>query len=159
MTDIRIEKLADLLVNYSVGVQKGDKVAIDSSVPAEPLVKAVYAKVLQAGGHPFVAFQPEGMQEIFYRYASDEQLKYVPDISRLVVETYDVHIHIVASTNTKALSSVDPARMVMHSSARRELREKALERAAAGEMRWVLTLFPASAYAQDAEMGLSLIHI
>lgn len=154
MTDSRIEKLADLLVNYSVEVKEGDRVAIDSGSPAEPLVKAVYARVLQAGGHPFVVFQPDGMEEIFYRHASDEQLKYVPDIARLIYETYDVHIHIVSAMNTKALSTVDPARMVMRGSSRRELREKALERAAAGELRWVLTLFPASAYAQDAEMGL-----
>ena len=50
MADPRIEKLADLLVNYSVAVQPGDKVLIQGGTPASPLLKAVYAKALQAGG-------------------------------------------------------------------------------------------------------------
>jgi aminopeptidase len=155
MTDIRLEKMAELLVDYSVSVKKGDKVAIESSGPAQPLVKAVYKRVLQAGGHPFLSFQPEGIDEIFFRHASDDQLQYVSEISRHIAETYDVRIYIDGSSNTKSLSGVDPARMVMRSSARRGLLEKVLERSAAGEMRWVTTLFPTNAFAQDAEMGLS----
>jgi aminopeptidase len=155
MADIRVEKLAELLVDYSVGVKKGDKVAIESSGPAEPLVKAVYARVLQAGGYPFLSFQPAGIDEIFYRYASDDQLKYVSEISKHIVGTYDVRIYIDGASNTKALSRVDPAKMVMRSTARRGLTEKMLERSAAGELRWVVTLFPTNAFAQDAEMGLS----
>ena len=54
MADIRVEKLADLLVNYSVAVKPGDKVVIQGETSGEPLIKAVFAKVLQAGGYPFV---------------------------------------------------------------------------------------------------------
>jgi aminopeptidase len=42
VADIRIEKMADLLVNYSVAVRAGDKVAIMGEAPAEPLLKAIY---------------------------------------------------------------------------------------------------------------------
>ena len=77
MADIRIEKLADLLVNYSVAVKAGDKVAIQGDSLAEPLLKAIYVKVLQAGGHPFFVISPDGVNELFYRYASDDQLKHV----------------------------------------------------------------------------------
>ena len=52
MADIRVEKLADLMVNYSVAVKPGDKVVIQGETTGEPLIKAVYAKVLQAGGYP-----------------------------------------------------------------------------------------------------------
>ena len=54
MADSRIEKLAQLIVDYSVSVRKGDRVAISSSTLAEPLLKQIYARVLQAGGQvPF----------------------------------------------------------------------------------------------------------
>jgi aminopeptidase len=56
--------------------------------------------------------------------------------------------------NTKNLSAVDPARVVMRSQARREIMDTFMKRAAAGELRWVGTLFPTPAYAQDAEMSL-----
>ena len=51
MVDLRIEKLAQTLVDYSVAVREGDRVLINGSVLAEPLLKEIYGKVLQAGGH------------------------------------------------------------------------------------------------------------
>ena len=42
MPDLRIEKLADVLVNYSVAVQPGDKVLIQGGAIAQPLFEAVY---------------------------------------------------------------------------------------------------------------------
>jgi len=64
MADIRVEKLADLMVNYSVAVKPGDKVVIQGETSGEPLIKAVYAKVLQAGGYPFVMTSLPGMEEM-----------------------------------------------------------------------------------------------
>jgi aminopeptidase len=153
--DLRVEKLAELLVDYSVAVKPGDKVAIEGEAAGEPLLKAVYARVLQAGGYPVLLMQPDGLQEIFYRHASDEQLKYVSDISRMVIETFDARIRVSADTNTRELSGVAPARAVIRSSANRPLSEMMLERSAVGDLRWVVTNYPTNAYAQDADMSLA----
>jgi len=155
MTDPRVEKLADVLVNYSVAVQPGDKVLVRGGTPASPLLKAVYARVLQAGGHPLMMVSLPGTDELLFRYASDEQLQYVPEPVKLSVETFDVTIGIRGAENTKVLSNVDPARMVLHNQAQTELMEMFMERSASGELRWVSTLFPTNAHAQDAEMSLS----
>lgn len=155
MTDQRIEKLADVLVGYSVAVQPGDRVAIQGGIVAAPLLEAVYAKVLQAGGHPLLLPSLDGTDELLYRHASDEQLQHVPEPLKLVLETYDVNIGIKSLVNTKALSSIDPAKMVLRNQAHSELMQTYMQRAAAGELRWVATLFPTHAYAQDAEMSLS----
>jgi len=153
--DIRVEKLADLLVNYSIGVKAGDRVVIEGNTVSEPLVKALYASVLQAGGHPLLMMQPSGAEEIFYKYASDEQLQHVPEPSRLIVETYDARIFAWGIDNTKALTSVDPAKTVLHSRARRGLMKTSMQREASGELRWVVALYPSNATAQDAEMSLA----
>ncbi|MDP2919010.1 MAG: aminopeptidase [Dehalococcoidia bacterium] len=155
MADIRIEKLADLLVNYSVSVKQGDRVMIQGDTAGEPLLKAVYAKVLQAGGHPLQMTTLSGSDELLFRYASEEQLKHVPEPIKLAYSTYDVRIFILADPNTKALSNVDPARIVTRAQARRDLMQIFLKRAAAGELRWVLAPYPTNAFAQDAEMGLA----
>ncbi len=155
MADSRIEKLADVLVGYSVAVQPGDKVLVQGGTPASPLLKAIYAKVLQAGGHPMMRVFIPGTEELFYRYASDEQLQHVPEPTKLMVETYDVFIRIMASENTKDMSNVDPAKMVLSSQAQAEIFKIYMERAGSGELRWVGALFPTNAYAQDAEMSLS----
>jgi aminopeptidase len=155
MTDPRIDKLADVLVRYSVAVQPGDKVLIRGGEFAAPLLKAVYARVLQAGGHPLMQVSLEGTEELFYRYASDEQLQHVPEPTKLMANTYDVSIGVRGAANTKALSGVDPAKTVLHNRAMREMMQTFMARAAKGELRWVSTLFPTNAYAQDAGMSLS----
>ena len=155
MTDPRTRKLADVLVNYSVAVQPGDKVLVQGETAAAPLLKSVYVKVLQAGGHPLMMVTLPDADELLFRYGSDEQLQHVPEPRRLIMETYDVLISARAAVNTRALSSVAPAKVVLSQQARRELRQAVMQRAAAGELRWVGTISPTNALAQDAEMSLS----
>ncbi len=154
MSDPRIEKLAQLVVEHSVAVRKGDRVAIAGSTVAESLMKEIYARVLQAGGHPFMTAAFPDIEEVFFRYASDEQLRHVPKPLEIIMETYDVRISILAESNTRSLSNVDPARTVLHQQARTGLMRTFMKRSAAGELRWVVAPFPTHALAQDAEMGL-----
>ncbi|MBN1642064.1 MAG: aminopeptidase [Anaerolineae bacterium] len=155
MADPRVDKLAEVLVSYSVAVQPGDKVLIRGSAEASPLLQAVYARVLQAGGHPLMLVSLPGADELLYRYASDEQLQFIPEPQKLIMETYDVSIGIRAEANTKALSGVDPARMSLHRRAGAALMQTFFRRSASGELRWTGTLYPTNAFAQDAEMSLS----
>jgi aminopeptidase len=153
--DIRVDKLADLLVNYSLAVKMGENVVIEGNTLSEPLVKMVYAKVLQAGGNPLLMIQPTSAEEIYYKYASNEQLQHVPPPEKLIVETYDARIVVWGIENTRALTSVDPAKTVLRRRSRRDITKTFLKRAASGELAWVGALFPTNAPAQDAEMSLS----
>ncbi|MEA3377340.1 MAG: aminopeptidase [Chloroflexota bacterium] len=155
MKDPRIEKLAEVLVDYSTEVQPGDKVLIGGDTMAEPLLKAVYTRVLQAGGHPLMVPSLPGIDELLYEHASDEQLQHIPEPIKLITETYDARINVRGAANTKALSDVDPSRMVLRNRAQTELMKTFMQRSASGALRWVGTLFPTNAYAQDAEMSLS----
>jgi aminopeptidase len=155
MTDIRVEKLADLLVNYSVAVKPGDKVVIQGETGGEPLIKAVFAKVLQAGGLPYVMASLPGMEELVYKYGNDKQLQFIPEPYKQVMSTYDARIVVFSDSNTKALSNVDSAKMVLRSQSRSELMKIMMRRSAAGELRWVLGPYPTNALAQDAEMSLT----
>ena len=154
MTDPRILKLADMLVDYSVAVKPGDKVVIYGSSAAEPLLKAIYARVLLAGGLPMLWPQLPGQMEVYYKLANEEQLAYIPEPLKVANETVDVEIHVMAEVNTKALSNVDPNRLTLRRKATAEMNRKFLQRAARGEVRWTLCLYPTQAYAQDAEMGI-----
>lgn len=154
MTDPRLTKLADMLVNYSVAIQPGDKVLLNGSTIAAPLISEIYRAVLRAGGLPMTNVQLPELEESYFRLATDEQLQYIPGPLRLAYETMDVFISIMADENTKALTNIDPQRMVLRRRATSELSRMFLERAARGESRWTLTLFPTNAHAQDAEMSL-----
>lgn len=155
MSDSRVEKLADVLVNYSVAIRPGDRVLVQGSPIAEPLLKAILVKVLQVGGYPLSFVRLPGMNELTFRHSSDEQLKHVPEPLKLAVETYDASISHMSSENTKALTNVPPEKMVLSSQAQRDIMKTVMQRSAKGEFRWVGTLYPTNAYAQDAEMGLS----
>jgi aminopeptidase len=155
MIDPRITKLAGLLVNYSVNIQPGEKVMIKGSSVAEPLIRAIYQQVLQAGGNPMVMINLPGLDDILYAYATDEQLQFFPEPHRLAIETFDAQIGIIAEVNTHALTHVDPAKMVVRDRAFQPAMQVFLDRAAKGSLKWTLTLFPTQAHAQDAEMNLT----
>ena len=155
MRDQRIEKLADVLVNYSVGVKPDQLVRISGPPIAQPLVVALFGKVLAAGGHPAVRMTPEEMNEIFLKQASDEQLRYLNPISLFEYEKIDCSIGIWAEENTKALTNCDPKKIGLTQAARKPLMDIFMKRAAEGSLKWAGTQFPCQAAAQDAEMSLA----
>lgn len=155
MKDQRAEKLAQILVQYSTKVQKGDRCIIQSTTTAEPLIQAVYEEVLRAGGHPVMNISTEGAAAAFYQLASDDQLDWVAPPSKWGVEEAEVRIVLMADANARALSQADPAKQARSQKARKPLMDASMRRAATGEHRWALTLFPTHAYAAEAGMSLS----
>ena len=154
MPDPRVTKLAKVLVQYSVEIQKGQQVVIRTSPDADELTLAVYEEVIKAGGHPLVINQVPGTQEIFYKYASDEQLDYVSPVIKNVMETFDASITIWTDHNTRKLSGVDPKRLSRSQKAQSSLLKASMQRAADNSYRWTLTVYPNNAMAQEADMSL-----
>ncbi len=150
MRDERLEKLARVLVDYSVEAREGDQVAVFGEVGAEPLIKALYTRLLQVGAVPVLQVQLPGIQELFFEHAVDVHYKTIPTIRRFVAEEADAEIGIKAPSNTRALAEVDPAKQRVLAELNRPLSETMLEK-----NRWVLTLFPTEALAQEANMGLA----
>jgi aminopeptidase len=154
MPDPRVTRLANVLVNYSIRVKPGQQVAIAGQSVAAPLIEAVYEHIIVAGGHPTLVVSLPGLEEIFYRCASDEQLAYVSPIQRMLVEDYDARIVLTGSANTRELSRIEPSRQVVRRQALAPLQERSMARSAAGELQWVVAPFPTHANAQDADMSL-----
>ncbi len=155
MADLRIEKLAKVLTHYSLELKKGDLFRIDGSYLAEPLIKEVYKEALLLGANPYTMISIEGLQEIFYKVASDDQLKFISEIDKLTYEKLDAHLTLWGEWNTKYLSGVDSRRVAIALGARKDLFNRRLERIAKHELKWCGTLFPNHANAQDAEMSLT----
>jgi aminopeptidase len=152
MADPRIEKWASVLTGYSVEVQAGQTVAIQGGATAAPLLRAVYREVVARGGFPIMLPAIDGTQPDLLNTGSDAQLQFISPVERFVRTEADVVINVMAETNTRRMSAVDPKRQSVFTAARRGLFESFMERAADGRMDWTLTLYPTDAYAQDAEM-------
>ncbi|TFG49751.1 MAG: aminopeptidase [Anaerolineales bacterium] len=154
MTDPRIGKLADLLVNYSVKVQPKEWVLINGHMTAEPLVSEVLRAVLEAGGRPTVLMGSDNITEYSLKYANEDQIQWIAPTVKMLYEEADVLIALRAFDNTRHMSGVDPKKQQLLGQARQSLMHTYMTRSAAGELKWVLTQFPCSAYAQDADMSL-----
>jgi aminopeptidase len=154
MSDPRIGKLAQVLVNYSLKLKPGQLVRIIANAVAAPLVREFFQAALQAGAHPFTRISVDGIDEIFYKHGSTEQLSFISELTRQEIETIDASIYIIGDENTKSLSGVDPNRIALVRNARRDLQTRMFERSAENKLNWCVTLFPTNANAQDAEMSL-----
>jgi aminopeptidase len=155
MSDSRVEKLAKVLVHYSIHVKKGDWVRIEGASVAEDLIRAAYAEILKAGGNPITRIGLPGLAYEFYKHASKEQLTFIAPTADIETDRLDASLSVWAGWNSKELSGVDPKKMAASQAARKGLFERYLKRIGTGSLKWCGTLFPNNSSAQDAEMSLS----
>ena len=150
------EKLANLVVNYSIKVKKGDRVVIEGPTIAEELFLALYFEIIKAGGHPLLFPEIKGAKELFYKYASEEQLLFLDNVIKVMRKEVDCYIRIWGDYNTHKLSLIDPKIIAKHrgSPELRELMAMFFGRRAKGDLRWVGIPFPCQSFAQEANMDL-----
>jgi aminopeptidase len=155
MADARVEKLAQILVDHSAEIVPGDRVAIETSIAAQPLVSALYSTILDRGGIPYLLLELPDQDELFFAHARDEQLDAVPVFRKLAYEQFESRIRIASATNPRALSNVAPARLQRRQKAAASILETQMRRGADRSFKWVTTLFPTEGYAREAGMSLS----
>jgi aminopeptidase len=155
MPDSRHERFADVIVGYSARVRPGDVVTLETSTLAAPMVYELYRAVLRAGAHPLPRIALEGLTENLLKHGNDEQLAWENPARADDIETVDVRIVLEAPANTKRFSNIPLERHAQHERSNERLRNRYLERASKGELRWVLTAYPTNAAAQDASMSLA----
>lgn len=149
MRDERVQNLARTMVRYSIAVRPEQSVGVQGPAAAEPLILAVYEELLKVGAFPALHMTPDEMSEVLYTHG---QLPHFETLPRHVLEqarSLDANMLIQASTNTRALSAVDPSKQSALMRTMKPVKEIRLQKP------WVLTLFPTPAYAQDAEMSVA----
>jgi len=149
VVDERVRRLAELLVDYSTEVKEGDRVLIRADLPAQELALEVYRQALLRGAHPWIRTEIPGWRYIFFRYASEEQLKFFPEHEFAEIKNTDVYISLGAPLNLRELSNVDPARISARLRVLKPIRDWRVEKT-----RWVVFYYPTNALAQEAGMSL-----
>ena len=148
MVDPRVKKAADILVNYSTKVKKGEYVVINSELGSIPLMMEVYKLVVKNGAFPISHVSVPGMGYNYYKFASEFQLKKFPELSMEETKKANVFINIFGSNNTRELTSIDPKKIAMRQKILEPLKYERLKK------RWILYEFPTDALAQEADMSL-----
>jgi len=153
LPDPRMTTWAKAIVNYSVVVKPGDSVVIIGGAPAEPLLRAIYREVVANGGYPIMFPIFSGLNADLLLHGQDDQVNWINPVERFLRTEADVVINVLAESNTKSMSAVDPVRQSMFQRARSEILQTYMERDASGVMQWTITLYPTDAFAQDADMS------
>jgi aminopeptidase len=159
VADPRVTKFANVLVQHSARVVPGDRILLEGTTAAEPLLRELYIQILEKGGHPHLmmtlpGLMPFSQEEMYLTYAKDTQLDFVPTFYKLAYDQFEGRIRVHSATNTHGTSNIDPAKVQRHSKALSSITETQFRRGADGSFKWVTTLFPTDGYAQDANMSL-----
>ena len=155
MPDPRLEKLAQILIHYSLAIKPGDQLEIRTTPLAQDLALLAYKEAIRAGGHVMTSISLQDGEEGFFKFANEEQLDFVSPVRKLITESFDAMLVIGADYNTRSLTAIDPQRLSRSRKARTEITKTFLERAANLDLRWVYTEYPTYASAQEAAMSLS----
>jgi aminopeptidase len=144
--DARWARLGDLLVNYSARVKPGERVMIAmGEVETLPLVQAVYAAAIRAGGFPQVQFLSETLRHTMLVDGSEQQLAWVPEIEAYGMQWADVYFGLRGAFDLEIHQDIPVNRL-------------SLNQAAAGKVsslrwqntRWCLVRVPNQVFARQA---------
>ena len=145
--DPRIREHAEIIVNHSIDCEDGDHVVIDAHPVAEDLTTALVEAVADVGGHPLVIQERLG-QRFRRAYLNNYDGEFeTPEHTGALYEAMDAYIAIKGSDNETQLSDVDTETKADYERAYEPVRETRLNKP------WNLTLYPAPANAQVAEMA------
>jgi leucyl aminopeptidase (aminopeptidase T) len=111
MPDIRVQKLAHVLVHYSLALKPNDKGAHVGPAAALPLIRELYREAIRVGARVLPRITDTDLDEILLKEGSLEQIEWVPDLASNEIEYIDASLTIWSETNTKYLSNVDPQRL------------------------------------------------
>ncbi len=118
MQDPRLDRLAKLLVEYSVDLKPGEILYLEvKGMEALELGRAVIEHAARVGGVPFWYYNDETVSRPFIMNAEEEQFQRWGQFHRGIMEQVDAYIAIRGSTNPYDLSDVDPDHMRWHDEA------------------------------------------
>jgi len=114
MRDSRIIELADILVNYSLEVGKGEHILIRADEPeAMPLMEEIYKKILGKGAYPFTRIQPEIFNYLLVKCANKDQIENFLNTEIYELKKVQGRIKICAPRNPKIMTNIDPEKYAL----------------------------------------------
>ncbi|SDM71682.1 Leucyl aminopeptidase (aminopeptidase T) [Halogranum gelatinilyticum] len=143
--DPRIERHAEILVDYSIEAEAGDEVVVSAAPEAEDLVVAIAEKLGERGANLTTKLSSSRAGRA-HMNAKDEEDITENAVERAMTETTDAFVYIRSNRNSYEFSDVPPEKMTATQRANKETSEIRMGK------RWVLTQFPTEADAQNAEM-------
>jgi aminopeptidase len=148
MHDERFDKLAKLLVEYSIRLKRNERVLIEAfDIPDEMTVALVRA-VRNAGGVPFAQVYHARVIRALALEASDPQLSLLARHELARMKKMDAYIAVRGSHNITELADVPATKMQLIGKNMRPVQDQRVKRT-----KWVVLRWPTASMAQLAGMS------
>ncbi len=151
--DLRARELAKIAVRYSVGVKPGEKVIIVGGSEAIPFLVELYKEVVLQKGIPIVKVGLPDVNDFFFKYADENQIKSFPEEWFETIKSAQCFIGVNTAMNIREMTNVDSKKMIERSKIMHPIKEWVNEKRE--KIRRVTIAYPVVSMAQEASMSLT----
>ena len=148
MHDERFDKLAKLLVEYSIRLKRNETVLIEAFDIPDEMTVALIRSARNAGGVPFAQVYHTRVNRALAFEASDRQLNLMVSHELVRMKKMNAYIAVRGSHNITELSDVPPNKMQLIGKKMRPVQDQRVKRT-----KWVVLRWPTSSMAQLAGMS------
>jgi aminopeptidase len=150
MTDPRIDKLANVLINYSCAVKAGEKILIEAIDVPHAFTKSLVGHAARAGGQPLVLLKSNEVQRALMLAGTEAQWQTIADVERAQMEKVQCYIGARGNPNVSELSDVPAERQKIYE---RTVWKQVHHDVRIKKTRWCVLRWPNASMAQMAEMS------
>jgi aminopeptidase len=148
MHDDRFDKLAKLLVEYSVRLKRNETVLIEAFDIPDEMTIALIRAVRKSGGVPFTQTYHTRVNRALALEASDRQLNLMASHELARMKKMNAYIAVRGSNNITELSDVPPEQMKLIGRKMRPVQDQRVKKT-----KWVVLRWPTPSMAQLAGMS------
>jgi aminopeptidase len=148
MHDQRFDKLAKLLVEYSIRLRRNETVLIEAFDIPDEMTVALIRAVRNAGGVPFAQVYHARVSRALALDASDRQLNLMASHELARMKKMNAYIAVRGSHNITELADVPPDKMQLIGKKMRRVQDQRVKRT-----KWVVLRWPTPSMAQLAGMS------
>lgn len=154
MTTEILEKYADLLLTYCMEVAPGERLLVNTTTLAEPLVNELYKQCQQRRVVMDVLFDFEKKQEYFNSYGHEDQARYISETFLKAMQEFECYLVIRAPYEKNNVALAAPEIAAIAAAARKPANDLYFKRTATRNLKRNLCQFPTLQGALDAGMSL-----
>ena len=154
MEDVRVDRMARILVERMLAIRDGQTVLIDADPLGEPLIERVVERCGALGAHTIVLSSADAIVRAALRSSSAATLEREHRAHSALMETVDAILRIDAASDARSLASVPADRYPALQRGRGPGNATRQRRTLDGSFRWAVALHPCRAYADEARLDL-----
>lgn len=150
MKDPRIQRLADVIVNYSCTLKAGENMLIESIGGNDELVRALVEEAYKAGGVPFVRTEDMENRRALLKNATSEQYALMSDLDCQLMRKMQAYVGIRGGDNVFELSDIPQDKLNLY---QKEYSHKVHSLIRVPHTKWVVLRYPNPSMAQLSKMS------